>query len=51
MFQLKDDIPYRDVFWKVKQTQEKNIILDVRKESLLEVLNQVFFLIQKALKM
>ena len=40
-FQLMDDIPYRDIFWRVKQTNEKNIILDVSKERLVEVLNQV----------
>ncbi|CAG2118559.1 unnamed protein product, partial [Medioppia subpectinata] len=39
-FQVMDDIPYRDVFWRVKQTNEKNIILDVRKEILVEVMNQ-----------
>ena len=30
IFQLRSDIPYRDVLWEVKRSNEKNIILDVR---------------------
>jgi len=41
LFQLMPDRPYRDIFWKVKQTGQMNIILDVSKENLLKVLGQV----------
>ncbi|XP_054153108.1 glutamate receptor ionotropic, kainate 2-like [Oppia nitens] len=40
VFQLKDDIPFRDIFWKLKESKERNIILDVRKEAIVEVFNQ-----------
>jgi hypothetical protein len=41
LFQLMPDRPYRDIFWKVKQTNEMNIILDVKKEHIPQVLAQV----------
>ena len=41
MYQFKQDQPYRDTFWLVKNSQEVNIILDVKKENLLTVLKHV----------
>lgn len=43
MFQLKPDVPYRDILWQVKQTGILNIFLDIRTENLFEVLRQVHF--------
>jgi len=40
------DRPYRDIFWKVKETNEMNIILDVKKEHIPQVLAQVSIIIQ-----
>ena len=41
MYQFKQDQPYRDTFWLVKNSQEVNIILDVKKENLYISLKQV----------
>lgn len=41
LYQFNADVPYRDVFWKIKMSGQKNIILDVRQEYLKEALKQV----------
>lgn len=41
LYQFNTEIPYRDIFWQIKISGQKNIILDVRQEYLLDALKQV----------
>ena len=41
LYQFDLGRPYRDTFWEVNKSKVKNIILDVRRENLLDVLRHV----------
>ena len=41
LFQVEPDEPLRDMFWRIKQAQVNNIILDVRQEHVIEALRHV----------
>lgn len=43
LYQFENDKPYRDTFWEVNKAKVKNVILDVRRENLLNVLRHVSY--------
>lgn len=45
LYQFEPGKPYRDTFWKIKETHEINIVLDVKPENLHRVLKHVSVLI------
>ena len=41
LHQFKPDRPYRETFWKIKNDNEYNIILDVKNENIFRALKHV----------
>ena len=41
LYQFRKGIPYRDTFWKIKDEQELNIVLDVKRENIYAALKHV----------
>lgn len=43
LYQFSRREPYRDVFWRIKETGENNIVLDVKPEHIHRVLKHVSY--------
>lgn len=41
LYQFKSGAPFRDIFWKIKQNHERNIVLDVKPQHIHKVLKHV----------
>lgn len=41
LYQFKPGTPFRDVFWEIKQNNERNIVLDVKPQHIHKVLKHV----------
>ena len=41
LYQFKSGSPFRDIFWKIKQNHERNIVLDVKPQHIHKVLKHV----------